>query len=37
MVPWPLVRGVLYTKRMRPDQELIPVSEYPGTGTAWQY
>ena len=31
------LEGILYTARMRPDAEPIPVSEYRGTGTAWTY
>jgi peptide deformylase len=31
------LNGVLYTKRMRPDSELIPVGEYPGGGKNWPY
>lgn len=29
--------GRLYTTRMRPDTDLIPVSQYQGTGHAWRY
>jgi peptide deformylase len=29
--------GKLYTERMRPDVEPIPVSEYHGTGQTWSY
>jgi peptide deformylase len=31
------VHGTLYTDRMRPDIDTIPVSEYSGTGRAWKY
>jgi peptide deformylase len=31
------LEGVLYTARMRPDAEPIPVSEYRGTGHTWTY
>jgi peptide deformylase len=31
------LNGVLYTERMRPGAELIPVTEYPGGGKSWRY
>jgi peptide deformylase len=31
------LHGVLYTARMRTGEKPIPLSEYRGTGTAWQY
>jgi peptide deformylase len=31
------LNGVLYTERMRPGVEPIPISEYQGTGKSWEY
>jgi peptide deformylase len=31
------LNGVLYTARMRPGVEPIPVSEYRGVGQSWRY
>ncbi|MGH9210713.1 MAG: peptide deformylase [Acidimicrobiales bacterium] len=31
------LQGELYTDRMRPDSELIPVEQYRGTGRSWVY
>ena len=32
------LNGILYTERMRPDRQPIPISEYQGTEkTTWRY